>query len=131
MNIINVKDLLKIYCTKKKGGCKWYARRNKVLKVVRITHTKQGKPDKIEFLERDKMQSSKYKNNITYHKLIKPILIINDPKDEKRLIWYEVTHNETKVKPRKKHNKTAKQAKPQKSPTIPKAVNTSKTLKII
>ena len=31
MNIINVKDLLKIYCTKKKGGCKWYARRNKVL----------------------------------------------------------------------------------------------------
>ena len=111
MNTINVKDLMKIYCTKKNGGCKWYARRNKVLRLVRITHTKDGKADKIEFLERDKLQSSKYKNNISYHKLVKPILIINDPNNYDKLVWYELGNEQTKSKTKskaKKKNKTLK-----------------------
>jgi hypothetical protein len=104
---INLKNMLDVYCKNKHYGCDWSARRNKILSFVRIT-TKKNKPDKIEFLERDKKRKYKDKNNVKYIKLNKPILILNDPNDVNKLKWYETEIVKTKRKIHVKNNKTSK-----------------------
>ena len=104
---IKLNDLLNKYCKNRINGCDWSARRNKILSFIRITY-KKNKPDKLEFLERDKKRKNKDKSNIKYIKLDKPILILNDPNDVNKLKWYETEILKTKRKINKKNNKTLK-----------------------
>ena len=84
----NVDSILKNYCKKTAEGCNWGERRNKMLHHIKIIHTKSGKPDKVEFLERDKARKSNDKN-IEYLKLKKPIIVLDDPNESGKFIWYE------------------------------------------
>tara|TARA_B100000963_G_scaffold318412_1_gene299510 strand:- start:433 stop:711 length:279 start_codon:yes stop_codon:yes gene_type:complete len=84
----NVDTILKNYCKKTAEGCNWGARRNKMLHHIKIVHTKSGKPDKVEFLERDKARKSNDKN-IEYLKLKKPIIVLDDPNETGKFLWYE------------------------------------------
>ena len=83
-----VDNILKTYCKKTVEGCNWGARRNKMLHHIKIIHTKSGKPDKVEFLERDKSRKSNDKNK-EYLKLKKPIIVLYDPNESGKFIWYE------------------------------------------
>lgn len=84
-----VEKILKNYCKKPiEYPCSWGARRYKMLYHIKIIHSKEGKPDKVEFLERDKARKTNDKN-IEYLKLKNPIIVIDDPNDTGKLLWYE------------------------------------------
>ena len=105
---INYKNLIKKYCPKSR--CKWFARRYKHLSYIRLTRKKnRKKPDHLEFLERDKKRKNDLKKNVEIIKLPKPIMVVNDPNNQSKLIWYELNKlnkNSYKKKRNSKKNNT-------------------------
>ena len=52
MRPTTINEILSGICNKHDGGCNWGARRYIWFSYVKITKTKQGKPDKVEFRTR-------------------------------------------------------------------------------
>ena len=108
MKEINVNLLLEKYCKNMKYGCNWNARRKKILPFIRITYSKTKKPNKVEFLERNKRRKNKEKSNIKYIKLDKPVIILDDPENPGKFKWYETSVIKTKKREKLQNNKTKK-----------------------
>ena len=103
MRSTTITEILKNICNKSNGGCIWGARRYIWFSHVKITRTKPGKPDKVEF--RTRLINIKHKhNNVEFLKL-KELVMTNG--DE----WFIREYKKSRKRVVKKRNKTKKNKK--------------------
>jgi hypothetical protein len=73
MIVTTINDILQGICKKHNGGCKWEARRYIWFSHVKITRSKPGKPDKLEF--RTRLINIQNKDpNVEFVKLKNPVM---------------------------------------------------------
>ena len=73
MKVTNLKDILAGICLKHHGGCTWKAKKHTWFSHVKLTKTKSGHPDLIEFRTRFKHIKNK-DPNVVFYKLQAPVM---------------------------------------------------------